>query len=215
MSVICLQGGRENTAGCAGLDAALLQIADRGAVTVIALADEDLRHNAAAATLAERHFRGLGATDLALVTDVEDSTALDAVRRARLVVIPGGSPRVLLAALRRSGLDEAIMQASAEGAVISGSSAGAMVLCRWTVQPGRPMEVVPGIGLVEDLVVLPHYAGGQDDWVSAVRARLGDGVDLIGLPECSGVLLDGEALVAVGADAATLITAEGPSRLAL
>ena len=215
MSVICLQGGRENTPACAGLDDQLLEIAGRGAVTIVALADENLHNNSAAAALAERHFRSLGATDVTQITDRADPLAIDAVRRARLVLMPGGSPRVLLDALRTSGLDQAIVRAAADGAVISGASAGAMVLCRWMVQPGRPMEVVPGVGLVEDLVVLPHYSGGHDDWVAAVRGSLGDGVDLIGIPECSGVLLDGEALVAVGAEATTLITAEGSSRLAL
>lgn len=217
MGVICLQGGREHTPACAGLDRQLLELADGGPVTVVALAGHSLRENTAAAALAEAHFREMGAGEVATVVsaDADRVAAVDAVRRARLVVIPGGSPRVLLDALRRSGLADAIGRAPADGAVVSGASAGAMVLCRWTVLPGRVLEVGAGLGLVDGLVVLPHYDGGQADWVSAVRAQLGDDVDVLGLPECSGVLLDGEALVAVGASAPTLLTAEGPSLLAL
>ncbi|HVE62238.1 MAG TPA: Type 1 glutamine amidotransferase-like domain-containing protein [Mycobacteriales bacterium] len=216
MGVICLQGGREHTAACVGLDSDLLELAEGGPVVVLALASENLRSNAAAADLAKRHFLDLGASAVSVITDPGPAAAaVEAVRGARLVVIPGGSPRVLIDAMHRSGLATEVTRAAADGTVISGASAGAMVLCEWMVLPGRRLEVGPGLGLVEGLVVLPHYDGGHADWVSVVRARLGDDVDMIGLPECSGVLLDGEAIVAVGAAAATLLTVDGPRLLAI
>ncbi len=87
----------------------------------------------------------------------DEAGALAALRRARLLVLPGGSPSRLLAALQDTAVGELVATLLADGGVVSGSSAGAMVLCDWTVLPDRrgPQGTVVerGLGLVPDLLV--------------------------------------------------------------
>jgi hypothetical protein len=87
-----------------------------------------------------------------------------------------------------------------------------MVLCGWTLLPERGSpELVAGFGVVPEALVLPHYSGGRR-WLDAVSGELPDGVVVLGLPECSGVVVerDGAAptsLTAVGAEASHLLGA--------
>jgi cyanophycinase-like exopeptidase len=101
----------------------------------------------------------------------------------------------------------------ADGAVVMGSSAGAMVLCDWTVLPDRPgpvggPAVVPGLGLVPDLLVLPHWSGprGREPWLRAVAATVPPQVRVVGLPEQSGVLVGPDGLTAVGSAASAVVS---------
>ena len=86
-----------------------------------------------------------------------------------MVVLTGGSPRRLRDALVATGLDERIRDRHAAGALVMGSSAGAMVACATTLLPqwrGNPQSG-PGIGLVPGHVVVPHYDGKRGGWVRA------------------------------------------------
>jgi hypothetical protein len=121
------------------MDAGLLRRAG-GPVVVTALAGAVGREYRTANDNGVRHFRALGATDVVAAPDAREDPAgaLEALRRARLLVLPGGSPARLLDALRSTGVDRVVTDLLAAGGVVSGSSAGAMVLCGWTVLPGPP-----------------------------------------------------------------------------
>ena len=212
--MLCLQGGNEFGAGCREMDADLLRRASGGRVVVTALAGAPGREYATAGQNGVRHFRALGAQDAGVAPDVREDPAgaLAALRKARLLVLPGGSPSRLLAVLRDTPVGDLLRELLEDGVVLMGSSAGAMVVCEWTVLPDVPggPTVTRGLGLVPGLVVLPHWSGGsgREAWLRAVEQVAPPGVHVLGLPEESGVLVEGATLTAVGARASALVTAD-------
>lgn len=215
--MICLQGGAEFGELCREMDADLLRRADGGPVVVTALAGAPGREYRTAGENGVRHFRSLGCQDASVAPDVreDEPAALAALRRARLLVLPGGSPSRLLSALQDSPAGELVRSLVVAGGVVSGSSAGAMVLCDWTVLPDRAgprgTAVERGLGLVPDLLVVPHWSGGSSrgDWLRAVEDTVPSGVRVLGLPEQSGVLVDGAGITAVGASATAVVSDGG------
>ena len=205
--IVCLQGGNELTPDCREMDTLLLSLAPQGRVVVVPLASEPGADYSRTGGNAERYFGGLGA-DVAVAADArrEPEAAAAAVDEAALIVLTGGSPRRLRDALVASGLDGRIRARHAAGAAVMGSSAGAMVACATTLLPrwrGNP-DVGPGIALVSGHVVVPHFDGKRAGWV---RAALATEPAVLGIPECSGVLVRDGELTAVGVAATTLITA--------
>jgi cyanophycinase len=196
------------------MDADLLRRADGGPVVVTALAGAEGREYRTAGENGVRHFRELGAADVTVAPDVREDRegALAALRRARLLVLPGGSPSRLLEALQRTPVGDLVRELLDDGVVVLGSSAGAMVICEWTVLPDRRgpkgTAVVRGLGLVPSLVVVPHWSGGSSrgEWLRAVDETVPSGVHVVGLPEESGVLVEDRALTAVGTRPTTLVT---------
>ena len=211
--MLCLQGGAEFGPRCREMDAALLERADGGPVVVAALAGAPGAEYRTAGENGVRHFRALGARSAVVAPDAREDpgAALDALRTARLLVLPGGSPAGLLDALQSTPVGALVAELLADGAVVMGSSAGAMVLCEWTVLPDREgphgPQVVRGLGLAPGLLVLPHWsgAGGRERWLQAVAQTVPAGVRALGLPEQSGVLVDDGALTAVGTSATWLV----------
>jgi cyanophycinase-like exopeptidase len=139
-----------------------------------------------------RWFRALGAE----VLEVPDPRAHDVrkvLARARVVVLPGGSPSRLRRDLSATAVDQALRALLEQGGAVVGCSAGAMLLGSWTVLPEEGFRFEPGTGLVPGVVVVPHWGGDRDDWLAVI-----DRGTVLGLPEQSGVLVaDGEA-TAVG-----------------
>jgi cyanophycinase-like exopeptidase len=92
-----------------------------------------------------------------------------------------------------------------------GASAGAMVLGAWTVLPDRrgpegALGLERGLGLVPGVAVVPHWSGGSSraDWLRTL-ATAPEPLQVLGLPEESGVLVDGDDAVAVGRSATHLV----------
>ena len=203
--MICLQGGGEFSAACRAMDAELARRA-AGRVVVTALAGEPGRDYATATANGVRHFRAVGAGDVVGAPDAREDAeaALDAVASARLLVLPGGSPTRLLTALQTTGMAEAIRALLDDGGLVMGASAGAMVICPWTVLPDRrdggALAVAAGLGLVGDLLVVPHWSGGSSrgDWLRSVEAAVPETTTVLGIPEESGVLVEGDVMTAVG-----------------
>ena len=207
--VVCLQGGNEITPRCRPMDEALLALAPGGPVVVLPLASEPGSDYSRTAQNAMRYFSELGAEVFVPPDPRRDAAdAEQALRSAGMIVLTGGSPRRLRDALVATGLDEAVRARHIAGALIMGSSAGAMVACSTTLLPqwrGNP-QTGPGIGLVAGHVVVPHYDGKRGGWV---RAGLSVEPAVLGIPECSGVLVEAGQLRAIGADASSRITADG------
>jgi cyanophycinase-like exopeptidase len=210
--VICLQGGGEFSAACRAMDRELVRLA-AGRVVVSALAAEQGRDYDTATTNGVRHFRAIGAGDVVAAPDAREDAgaALDVVASARLLVLPGGSPSRLLSALRTTGMAAAVAALLDDGGVLMGASAGAMVLCPWTVLPDRraggALAVERGLGLVDDLLVVPHWSGGSSrgDWLRSIEAAVPSSITVLGIPEESGVLVDGPVLTAVGTSPTRLL----------
>jgi cyanophycinase-like exopeptidase len=206
---VCLQGGGEFSPGCREMDRDLLSRAD-GRVVVTALAGGPGREYDTATANGVAHFRALGGRDVVAAPDVRQDRAgaLQALEGARLLVLPGGSPSRLLTALRTTPVGDAVTALLADGGVVMGASAGAMVLCSWTVLPDRRgpegFGLAEGLAAVPQVSVVPHWSGGSSrgDWLRALATT---GTTVLGLPEESGVLVAGATLTAVGRTGTALV----------
>ena len=158
---LALVGGSEWREGCT-FDAELLAAADTDEVVVLPTAAAYEHPDRAVAT-AEAWFSTLGAKARGLMvlgrTDADAAANVDAVRRARFVYLSGGSAMHVRSVLKDSPLWEALVEAWNDGAVVAGSSAGAMVLCDPMVDP-RGGAFTIGLGLVSQVAVIPHH----DTW---------------------------------------------------
>ena len=155
--VLALVGGGEWREGCS-FDAELLERSGGAEVVVLPTAAAYEGPDKAVAW-ATRWFTGLGATvrglDILERHDALDERKADVLRSARLIYLSGGSPLHLRSVLKESAAWEALSAAWHEGAVLAGSSAGAMVLCDPMVDP-RGGAFTVGLGMVENLAVVPH-----------------------------------------------------------
>jgi Peptidase family S51 len=182
---MCLQGGAELGDDCREMDTAVLAVAADGPVVVVPLAPAPGFERSTTGQHAVRYYRSLTDREVVVTEDADD------VRAAALVVLPGGSPARLLNALRDNGIDVVLADVLGRGGVVSGASAGAMVLGPLTVLPerGRP-QVVAGLAL-SPYAVVPHYRGGSE-WADLLRAAEAD-VPVLGIPEQSGLLVTAHA----------------------
>jgi cyanophycinase len=158
---LALVGGAEWQLQC-GFDAELLAASGGSDVLVLPTAAA-YEHPERAVEWAARYFAGLGGRVQGLMVlarpDAEDAANVAAVRDARFVYLGGGSPLHLRSVLKDSALWQALVEAWHAGAVVAGSSAGAMVLGDPMVDP-RGGALTLGLGLIEQLAVLPH----ADTW---------------------------------------------------
>lgn len=203
---MCLQGGAEFSPACADMDAELVRRAD-GPVVVAPFACAPGREYALAGRHGAEHHRRVGAADVRVASDpsTDPAGALAAVAAAALLVLPGGSPDRLLRTLAGPFVD-----AVRAAPVVSGSSAGAMVLAGVLVLPGED-RVADGLGLVPGVAVVPHFRG-PGPWVPRLLAR---GVHVLGVPESSGVVVDERGWTGAGAAATTVVGPDGERVLAV
>jgi peptidase E len=173
------------------MDARLLELAG-GPVAVVPLASGPGTDYRRTHDHGGRHFRALGAEVLP-VPDPRRYDAGQVLSRARVMVLPGGSPSRLRDALASTGLVPVLRQLLADDGAVMGASAGAMLLGERTVLPEEGLRLVAATGLVPGVAVVPHWTGARDDWL----AVLGDGT-VLGLPEESGVLVRDGTVTAVG-----------------
>lgn len=199
---LCLQGGAEFGPRCVPMDTEVLRRAGPGPVVLAPLAAAPGRDYATAAHRGVQWYRTLGAPDVRAAPDVRQDAAAGfaACSAARLLVLPGGSPRRLLAALTGTRAGEALRAVLGGGGVISGASAGAMVLCSLIYLPETGTGAA-GLGLVDRSIALPHFRG---DLGWARRAGAGPATRILGLPEQSGLWADAAGLTGLGADPVTV-----------
>lgn len=197
---LLLQGGAETQPPCREMDLQLLDLAPVGAVVVVLGAATPGSDHDRAAGRARRYYSGL--TDRTVVVaphpEVDPDGCLVAVAEAGTVVLPGGSPSRLHACLHADDarLGGLLLQLHQDGVALSGSSAGAMVLCGRTVLPER--RRVGGPAVVDGLGLLPGLAMVHDDGGDGWSDPDDPAGPRWGLPEAGGVLLQDGAVRAVG-----------------
>ena len=201
---ICLQGGREFGTSCRDLDLEVLRRTPLGPIVVLAGATSPGRAYAIASRNAARYYGNLGGDPAVPAPDPRDDLdgCLETLAQATLVVLPGGSPSELLRVLTELGdgrVGALLRDLHDRGATISGASAGAMVLCARTWLADGDRRIVDGLGLVPGLA-LPHHRPGRED-----RAGTPPELPLWGLPECGGVLVQDDGVVAAGAGTPVLV----------
>ena len=141
-------------------------------------------------------FRSLGATRVAWVPLIDkasanDASIADALANSRLLYMLGGFTGYLGETLKGSACWQAMLRAYEEGAVIAGSSAGAMVMCQYYYDPAQG-QVVEGLGLVPNSCILPHHNTFGKGWAPRLSALL-PGAVLLGIDERTGMLDDSDA----------------------
>jgi cyanophycinase len=220
---IALVGGSEFTPPARPLDLRLLELSGGEDVIVVPTAVARHRPDLAVET-ARRHFAAIGGrVEPLMVLDrasARDPAAVERVRQARFVYLTGGDPDVLADVLRGTPVWRAILEANDAGAVVAGSSAGAMVFGPSMLGPVWD-ELLDGLGWLPDLVTVPHFDrldGPRREALVEGALRLVPGfaegaVRLLGVFECTGVVLRAGGRVDVlGAGSAVLHAKGRPLR---
>jgi cyanophycinase len=151
-----------------------------------------------------QHFARLGAraepVDILVRQDALDPRWLPVLEAADFIYFSGGSPIHLIQTLENSPAWDVIRARYAAGAVLAGCSAGAMAFGAVTLQPRALWRRAPGdsaastapkwypaLGLLERLIVLPHFdrmaARMGRETLALVAASVPVGLTLIGIDE--------------------------------
>lgn len=193
MGYLLVQGGDEFHEKCREMDRAFLDAVGTGTVAVLPAASESAQSAQATAAHATEYYRSLGAGDV-IVAAGDPRTAATTLGHANAVILPGGSPGLLLDRLldEQGLLADALRAVLLAGGGVSGSSAGAMVLAAATWLPDRD-RVVPGLGLLpstQPLLVLPHADGTPTRWlgIAGEAQAVTPGLRCLALAEHSGRL---------------------------
>jgi cyanophycinase len=142
-----------------------------------------------------RWFRKLGALDVQITPVIDYTSAnashlADELRSARLIYLLGGFPAYLAQTLWGSLCWQAALAAYKSGAVIAGSSAGAMVLCQHLYDPYSG-TILPGLNLLPGTCFLAHHNSFGKHWAGQLTQLLPDTI-LIGVDEQTAIINDGE-----------------------
>jgi cyanophycinase len=190
---LALVGGAEFRPGCDEADRTLMDAVGgagaRVAILPTAAAVEGSPRMAAANGV--RHFNRLGAhAEGVMIVDAatanEPSLAAQ-LAEAQLVYIAGGDPGHLLHSLSDSLAWREMLGAWRGGAVLAGSSAGAMALCEAMWNPNK-RRVEPALGVVKRAAVIPHHRPGSE-WARQLATALGDDY-ILGIPEQTALIWD-------------------------
>ena len=135
------------------------------------------------------HYRRLGVEPVPLRvvdrTDAEDPGNTAPLGGAGLVYLSGGNPGYLADTLRDTVVLDAVLEAWRAGAALAGCSAGACALTALAFDT-RNGAVRPGLAVVPEFVVLPHF-DQIERWSSGIVERslasLEPGQTLVGIDE--------------------------------
>ena len=198
--LLVLAGGAELTPGNEAQDELMVRGAPPGRTAFVVPTAAGPQGRAAAVGTAQRWFADLGLAleELPVLTrsNAFDPVLADRARNGGLFHLVGGAPGRLVEVLRGSPVWAAIVQAWRRGAVIAGSSAGAMAMCDWVLVratwPDRTARrLIPGLGLVPDCAVVPHFDtfGSNWSWTWNGDTALGHSV-VLGVDERTAAVWD-------------------------
>jgi cyanophycinase len=212
--LLALVGGSEWTPGCT-FDATLLEASGGKDVVVLPTAAA-YQHPERVALRAAEWFEPLGGQVEGLMVldraSANDPGLAAVVRGARFVYIAGGSALHLRSVLKGSATFAALREAWAEGAVVAGSAAGAMVLTDPMVDP-RGGALTVGLGLVDQLAVVPQFGDGQEDAhgqkLERTVALAPTGLPVVGIPDRTVLLRHGDGSWSYEGAAAPVVFLDG------
>lgn len=195
--LLALVGGFEWTEGCT-FDAGLLDASGGQDVVVLPTAAA-YQHPERVVLQAAEWFAPLGGQVEGLMvvdrTSANDPGMAAVVRGARFIYIAGGSPLHLKSVLKGSATFDALRQAWGSGAVVAGSAAGAMVLTDPMVDP-RGGALTVGLGLVDQLAVVPQFGDGLEDAhgqkLQRTVAMAPTGLPVVGIPDRTALVRSGD-----------------------
>jgi cyanophycinase len=192
---VLLEGGAEFGGLMAEPDRRAIELAGgpTAPISIIPTAAAPDHNHQRAGNNGVRWFRSLAAQHIELLplidkTSADDSALAAILSRSRLIYLLGGFPRYLGETLKDSVCWQAMLDAYESGAVLAGSSAGAMVLCQYYYDPSK-QQVVDGLGLIPNACILPHHNTFGKSW-AAQLARLMPTAVLVGIDEHTGMIDD-------------------------
>lgn len=193
MGYLLLEGGAEFGGRMSEPDLRAIELAGgfESPICIIPAAAAPDNNHKRAGNNGVRWFQSLGARNVFTVDVIDSKSANDSalaasVRTSKLIYLLGGFPRHLGETLKDSQCWSAALEAHTAGAVIAGSSAGAMVLCEHYYDPYEK-KLLRGLNLVPNACVLPHHNTFGRAWAGQLRQMLPDGT-LIGIDEHTGML---------------------------
>ena len=213
MGYLLLEGGAEFGGAMREPDLRAIQLAG-GAdapIRIIPTAAAPDNNHVRAGNNGLRWFRSLGARNVESLPLIDKASANDSqiansLRTAKLIYLLGGFTHYLGQTLKGSKSWDAALEAYQSGAVIAGSSAGAMVLCEHYYDPGRG-KVERGLNLVPNACVLPHHNRFGKSWAGKLKGLL-PGVILLGIDEYTGMLMENGGWTVYGGGEVTLYQGE-------
>jgi cyanophycinase len=194
---ILLAGGAEFGGRMAEPDLRAIELAGGLSVriSIIPTAAAPDRNHERAGHNGVRWFESLDARNVAALplTDrasADNPAVVAALHESRLIYLLGGFPHYLGQTLLGSASWSAVLAAYHDGAVVGGSSAGAMVLCQHYYNP-ESRQAVEGLGMLPNACVLPHHNTFGKGWAAHLAALLPDSI-LLGIDERTAMLDDGD-----------------------
>jgi len=215
MTYFLLEGGAEFDGRMSEADTRALELAGglEAPIAILPTAAAPDHNHLRAGRNGQRWFESLGASrvDVVPVTDKSSADNPEFVARvaaARLIYLLGGFPRYLCETLRDSQVWLAVLDAHRNGAIIAGSSAGAMVLCGHYYDPYDD-KLLDGLNLLENICILPHHNRFGKNWAPKLRLLIPQAT-LLGIDEQTGIINDAYdgAWTVYGAGAVTLYRGE-------
>ena len=205
---IALVGGDEFRGPADAFDRLLISLApqDRPAVAILPTAAAD-SNPYLAADHGVRHFERLDAAPYSVMirdsATANDEALIEELRRADIVYFSGGDPLYLLETIRGSLAWTCIQELSQHGAIVAGSSAGAMILGQRMAFRGQEMDA---LAAVPGVVVLPHFERSSADRVKQLRASLAPDLTLLGIAGATGCVRQGKEWRVDGPGVVSVIT---------
>jgi len=197
MGYLLLEGGAEFGGRMREPDLRAIELAGGfdAAIRIIPTAAAPDNNHQRAGNNGIRWFESLGAKDVLFIPLIDKLSANDeslakSLRSAKLIYMLGGFTGYLSETLAGSAACEAVLEAYQAGAVVAGSSAGAMVMCEFYYDLNQG-QVVSGLNLIPNSLVLPHHNTFGKSWASRlieVPHRT-----LIGIDEQTGIIDDGSS----------------------
>jgi cyanophycinase len=195
---LLLEGGAEFGGQMAVPDRRAIELAGgpNSLITIIPTAAAPDNNHLRAGRNGVSWFQSLGAHNVELLPLIDKASANNSaiaarISQSRLVYMLGGFTGYLGETLANSASYRAMLQAYESGAIIAGSSAGAMVMCQYYSDPGRG-QIVEGLRFVLNACVLPHHNTFGKNWAQRLSKQLPNAV-LLGIDERTGMLDDGNS----------------------
>ena len=183
--LIALVGGDEFRRYCVDMDREILAATGKDQARVVVLPTANVNGPVKAAHDGVTHFSGLGGNGQPLMIleqdQANDPGMVERISGADVIYFTGGNPTHLLETLQNSQLLGRILKAVDSGAILAGSSAGAMVMGSVMRRP-RADEWVTGLGIAEGICVLPHHERSNPDQVAEqIQERLSEFLTVLGI----------------------------------
>lgn len=193
---LLLEGGAEFGGQMAEPDRRAIELAGGldALISIIPTAAAPDNNHQRAGNNGVRWFHQLGATRVESLPLIDKASANDArlaakISQSRLIYMLGGFTGYLGETIKDSTSWQAMLRAYESGAVVAGSSAGAMVMCQYYFDPDKG-RVVEGLSLLPNTCVLPHHNAFGKAWATRLTNLLPQAI-LLGIDEQTGMLDDG------------------------